>query len=581
MHRHARRRSRSWSRLAAAALCMALGPVGWVLAGCVAHAPTSPSPPLVTAAPLARPSVEPWWKGAVFYEIFVRSFADSDGDGVGDLAGLIERLDELNDGDPRTTGDLGVEALWLMPVFESPSYHGYDTVDYEAIERDYGTNADFERLLHEAHRRGMRVIVDLVLNHTSDQHPWFIESARDASSPRRDWYVWRDRNPGWGQPWSPGTQTWHQRANAWYYGLFWSGMPDLNFRTPAVRQELTRLAVKWARAGVDGFRLDAVRHLVETGPGAGQAGSDENHEYLRALAAAVRAANPQAVLVGEVWSTTDDIARYFGRGDELDLLFDFPLADALVKSAWSGEARPIVETLEAMAAKYPPGAVSAPFLTNHDQPRVATALGRDARRLRLAAALLLTMPGTPFIYYGEELGLANGPGVDDTWKRTPMPWSDGPGLGFTTGTPWQATSPAQLPVPFSSQRSDPSSLLARYRALVRARASSPALALGSLELLSSAGQVLAFTRTLVGSPTEQVLVVHNLSGARAEVWVEGLGARDARGLFVDRDVEVTPGPSGWSVRLPPYASGIFRLEGGGPAGSSARGAVMLMQPRRW
>jgi glycosidase len=196
--------------------------------------------------PAASPD---WARGAVFYEIFVRSFADSDGDGIGDLAGLTGRLDYLNDGDPGTAADLGVDALWLMPVFESPSYHGYDVVDYERIDREYGTLADFEKLLVEAHRRGIRVIVDLVMNHTSAQHPWFVESAASAASPRRDWYVWRSDDPGWTQPWGGTNPTWHERNGAFYYGVFWGGMPDLNFATPAVREEMKRLAKLWLDRG--------------------------------------------------------------------------------------------------------------------------------------------------------------------------------------------------------------------------------------------------------------------------------------------------------------------------------------------
>lgn len=531
--------------------------------GCRGHAPAAlaVSPPRASGASARAAS---WWKGAVFYEVFVRSFADSDGDGVGDLNGLIEKLDYLNDGRPETTDDLGVDALWLMPVFESPSYHGYDTVDYEAIERDYGTNADFARLLTEAHRRGIRVIVDLVLNHTSEQHPWFLEAAKDPASPRRDWYVWRKENPGWGQPWNPKGQSWHRRGDEWYYGLFWSGMPDLNFRNPAVRDEMTRLARTWVEAGVDGFRLDAVRHLVETGPGAGQEGSEENHVYLRSLAQVLHAANPEAAMVGEVWSTTEDIAKYFGRGgDELELLFDFPLAGALVKSAWSGDAQPIIEVLAQSARAFPPGAVSAPFLTNHDQPRVATALGKDTRRLRLAAALLLTMPGSPFIYYGEELGLPNGPGNEDEWKRTPMPWREGAGLGlgFTTGTPWHPSAPSQRVDPVAQQVGDAGSLVSRYRALIRARHASSALSRGRLELVSppsgvpGAPGVLAFLRT---EGEERVLVAHNLSGSAvtASLAVEG-NPLDA--LFADPGASLDRDRAGLLLRLGAFESGAFLL----------------------
>jgi len=214
-----------------------------VVLGACAHAPApAPAERPGHAVAEAPASTRPWFEGAVFYEVFVRSFKDSDGDGIGDLNGLIEKLDTLNDGNPNTTTDLGVDALWLMPVFESPSYHGYDTLDYETIEKDYGTNADFQRLLAEAHRRGIKVIVDLVLNHTAVQHPWFVESASSPTSPRRDWYVWSKTNPGWGKPWDAKSPSWYLLNGEYYYGLFWSGMPDLNWKNPAVRAEFARVA---------------------------------------------------------------------------------------------------------------------------------------------------------------------------------------------------------------------------------------------------------------------------------------------------------------------------------------------------
>jgi glycosidase len=199
--------------------------------------PSNPSNP--TRTDIAPAAGAEWFRKAVFYEVFVRSFQDSNGDGKGDLRGLISRLDYLNDGDPSTTKDLGVDVLWLMPVFDSPSYHGYDVVDYERIEPDYGTLADFELLCAEAHRRGMRVILDFVINHSGVEHPWFVESASSRSSPKRDWYLWRDQDPGWKQPWSQfsNTPTWHAKNGAYYYGVFWGGMPDLNMQSAELRAQ--------------------------------------------------------------------------------------------------------------------------------------------------------------------------------------------------------------------------------------------------------------------------------------------------------------------------------------------------------
>ena len=469
-------------------------------------------------APVRSPgdrSLQTWANGAVFYEVFVRSFQDSNGDGKGDLKGLISRLDYLNDGNPATATDLGVDALWLMPVFASPSYHGYDTTDYETISRDYGTNADFEQLITEAHRRGIKIVIDLVLNHTGVGHPWFRESASSASSPKRDWYIWSTTELHWGQPWNSGAETWHERRGVWYYGLFWGGMPDLNYRTPAVREEMKRIAALWLSRGVDGFRLDAARYLVEDGPGPGQADTPETHAFWKEFAARVRSVNPDAPLIGENWTDTELIAPYYGDtsavpgGDELPLNFDFPLASQIVQGVLGGNAEGIATKLEEVKRTYPPGATDVPFLTNHDQRRVASELRNDPDKLRTAAAVLLTLPGTPFLYYGEEVGLQNGPETADEDKRTPMPWDSSQGGGFTTAEPWHDFAPGRETANVAAQTGDPGSLLSRYRNLIRARHASAALSRGALEVLSGSGPLLAFLRR---EGTERVLVVHNLGG---------------------------------------------------------------------
>ena len=523
-------------------------------------APRSASPPAAPGAG-AGGALEAWAPGAVFYEVFVRSFQDSDGDGKGDLRGLVARLDHLNDGDPAAGDDLGVDALWLMPVFESPSYHGYDTTDYETIERDYGTAADFDRLLHEAHRRGMRVIVDLVLNHTSSEHPWFVESASSPSSPRRDWYVWSATNPRWTQPWNPSAGTWHPLRGAYYYGLFWEGMPDLNHRNAEVREELKRIAARWLARGVDGFRLDAVRHLVENGPGA-QNDQPESHAFLRELAAHLRAVKPDVVLVGEAWAETPVIATYYGStarvpgGDELPLNFDFPLARAVVDGARSGEAAGIARKLDEIRRVYPPGATDVPFLTNHDMRRVASELEGDPGRLRSAAAVLLTLPGTPFLYYGEEIGLPNGEGGGDEAKRTPMPWDGSAGAGFTTGRPWYPFARAGPSTNVAAQRRDPGSILAWYRTLIRARHASAALARGGVDVLASDGPFLALSRT---AANERALVVHNL-GDRPLARSRAVPGRSAERLFASPGAEVSLAGGEARVSLPPHGSGAFRVK---------------------
>jgi 1,4-alpha-glucan branching enzyme len=252
--------------------------------------------PAATAAQdVGAPPDHGWRRGAVCYEIFVRSFYDSDGDGVGDLNGLIQKLDYINDGDPDSQRDLGARCIWLMPVTQSPSYHGYDVTNYYHVERDYGTNDDFKRLIGEAHRRGIRVLVDLVLNHASSEHPYFKDALLNPGSPYRDWFVWSVTDPGIQGPW--GQQVWHRAPGReeYYYGLFWGGMPDLNYETPAVRTEAQELATFWLmEMGADGFRLDAIKHLVEEDYGRVAEHVPATHEFLREFAAHIRRVAPDA-----------------------------------------------------------------------------------------------------------------------------------------------------------------------------------------------------------------------------------------------------------------------------------------------
>ncbi len=506
-----------------------------------------------------------WVRGSVFYEVFVRSFADSNGDGVGDLPGLIGKLDYLNDGDPKSLGDLNVDALWLMPIFESPSYHGYDVTDYEKIQPAYGTSEDFDRLIAEAHRRGMAVILDLPINHTSAQHPWFKDADASATSAKRDWYVWRNDDPHWTTPWGNGNTTWHGGKHGFYYGVFWGGMPDLNFRTPAVRAEVERIAKFWLDRGVDGFWLDATRHLIEEGAGEGQSDTAGTHEYLKTFSAAVRKAKPTALLVGENWTDAARIARYYGSiytvggGDELPMSFNFPLASAILASVKAGEPPALNAALDEMAKVYPKGVLDAPFLTNHDMIRIATELTNDPARLKLAAAILLTLPGSPFVYYGEELGLQNGPGGQDEFKRTPMPWDATPGGGFTTGKPWYDFAPGRESANVAAQTGDPNSLLSVYRLLIRARHRSNSLRYGTMERVKPPGQPAAVLSYILRHEGATSLVVHNLSGVEAEAGPFYIG-RGFDPLYVSPGVPLpTGGKTGRKVKLPPYSSGVWKF----------------------
>jgi glycosidase len=534
-----------------------------LLAACggVSTRPAETPPTRLPAASAA------WWNGAVVYQVFVRSFQDSGSDGDGDFAGLAQKLDHLNDGNPDTQTDLGVDAIWLMPVYASPSYHGYDVTDYDAVEPDYGTEADFDALVAAAHARGIKVILDFVPNHSSSQHPWFLEAAASTAAAKRDWYVWSTTNPGWTQPWSGSGATWYPAGPHYFYGVFWSGMPDLNWKNAAVRAEISAVAGRWLARGVDGLRLDAVRYLVENGRGL-QSDQPETHAALKELAASVRAANAEAMLVGEAWADAATIATYFGSmgtvpgGDELPLNFDFPLADGVVASLRSGTAAPAATALDDAARLYPPGAGDAPFLRNHDQDRAATELAGDARRLKAAAAILLTLQGTPFLYYGEEIGMANGcPGTEDECQRTPMQWDGGANAGFTNGTPWFPLGSGATTVNVAGQSGDPGSLLSRYRTLIRVRKASPALARGGItRLASSAPAVLAYLRE---HADETVLVAHNVGGGTITATLTTASpATPGAALFADPGAVAAAASGGFSVTLPPYGSGVWRVAGG-------------------
>ncbi len=440
--------------------------------------PTATSQPTDQPTPTLAPTQPPdeetgWWSDAVFYEVFVRSFYDSDGDGNGDLRGLIQKLDYLNDGDPTTSDDLGVTGLWLMPVMDSPSYHGYDVVDYYTVERDYGTNEDFRALIAEAHERDMRVIVDLVLNHTSWEHPWFTDAQR------RDWYIWRDENPGYVGPW--GQRVWHPREGDYYYALFWEGMPDLNYRNPEVTEASYAIARFWLEEmGADGFRLDAARHLIEEGEQ--QASTSATHAWWAGFDALTDEIGLDVLTVGEVWADTSEAAPYVAN-DELDLVFEFNLAGAIISSVSGGDPGWLDYVLEQVEASYPAHQY-ATFLTNHDQNRAMSQLRGDGEAARLAATLLLTLPGTPFIYYGEEIGMTGQ--KPDELIRTPMQWSADEHAGFTAGRPWEPVNADYEAVNVAAEASDPASLLSHYRRLIHLRNEHAALRRGDLLPLQSA-----------------------------------------------------------------------------------------------
>src|SRR5437867_5357319 len=452
--------------------------VGPVLLACVWLAPLEAQRAAVAPA---------WTRGAVCYEVFVRSFYDSNGDGIGDLKGLIEKLDYID--------KLGASCIWLMPVAASPSYHGYDVSDYYNVEPAYGTNDDFKRLMKEAHRRGIVVLVDLVLNHSSSEHPYFQAALHDTTSPYRAWYRFAPTARG---------KDWHHAPvrDEYYYGLFWSGMPDLNYDTPAVREEAKRIATFWLRdMGVDGFRLDAVPYLVEEA--SCLAGCPGTHAFLREYAAHVRAVKPDAYTVGEVWGSINAMLPYYP--DQLTSYFGFELADSLLSAVRHGSAAGLLGGYLRLQDTLPSYRWS-PFLSNHDGTRVMTALGSDLSRARIAATLLLTLPGLPFIYYGEEIGMTGD--KPDPRIRTPMQWSPHSGVGFTTGTPWEAPQPDSITTNVALEEADPGSLLNLYRRLIHLRRENQALATGTLvPLTANNPHVAAYLRS---AGDHAVLVVANV-----------------------------------------------------------------------
>jgi alpha-amylase len=471
-----------------------------------ADAPNVPTvAPTITLGPTAEPAplAAGWWDGAVCYEVFVRSFYDSDGDGVGDLQGLTQKLDYINDGDPASRGDLGASCIWLMPVAEAFSYHGYDVTDYYAVEQDYGTADDLKQFVVAAHERGIKVVVDLVLNHTSVEHPWFKEALRDPESPYRDWYIWSEDNPGYVGPW--GDTAWHKSPvrDEYYYGVFWQGMPDLNYRNPDVTAEAQKISAFWLNdLGVDGFRLDAIKHVVEAGRE--QENTRETHAWLREYQAGLRAIKPDVFTIGEIFGGRPGMLDPY-YPDQMDTYFEFGVGEGIIDAARSGSARGYMDAVQ-RAYERLPFQRWAPFLTNHDQERVMTTLDGDPARMRLAAVALLTLPGLPFVYYGEEIGMAGA--KPDERLRTPMQWSAEPGAGFSTGTPWEALQGDWAQVNVAAQEDDPASLLTLYRQLIHLHSARPALATGSFTPLSAEGHpsVAAFLRVAEG---DAALVVIN------------------------------------------------------------------------
>jgi glycosidase len=501
-----------------------------------------------------------WWNDQVFYEIFVRSFYDSNGNGIGDFKGLMQKLDYLNDGNSSTTTDLGVTALWLMPIMESPSYHGYDVTDYKKIEQDYGTNQDFQTFLDSAHARGIKVIIDLVLNHTSNQHSWFQNSKSGTNSTYRNWYVWKNSNPG--------TGGWYNNGGYYYYAAFGSGMPDLNYFNQEVKSEVNNIVKYWLdTVKVDGFRLDAIKYICEEGNVTQNAPS--TFAYLREFRNYYKSVNPDAMAVGEAWSSTQDVLPYVD-GTGIDFCFEFETAMDIINAINIGDPAALSIQINNVVKSYP-FLQYGTFLTNHDQVRIFSQLGNSVGKSKLAAGVLLTLPGIPFIYYGEEIGMTSN--SDDPSKRTPMQWTGGTNAGFTTGTPWHSIPSTFQTSNVQTMSSDTISLLSSYKKLIRIREQSSSLRRGSYIPLTSTFQgIYAFGR-YEAEDNDLIFPIHNFSAGtiiNPQITAENSGLpagayklsdlitrNDAGMLFIDNNGKIYSTPN---ISLASYSSSILKAE---------------------
>jgi maltose alpha-D-glucosyltransferase/alpha-amylase len=486
-----------------------------------------------------------WYKDAVIYQVHVRAFFDSSGDGNGDFRGLAQKLDYLQ--------DLGVNAIWLMPFFPSPLRDdGYDISDYRSVNPTYGTLDDFKAFLNAAHQRGIRVIIEMVLNHTSDQHPWFQESRSSRDNPRRDWYVWSDTDTKY-----KGTRiifidtelsnwAWDPVSKQYYWHRFFSHQPDLNYDNPQVREEMWNVMKFWLEMGVDGFRLDAVPYLVER-EGTNCENIPETHGVIKELRSRLDQEFPGRMLLAEANQWPADLRSYFSNGDEFHMAFHFPLMPRMFMGVKLEDRKPITEILK-QTPEIPDVCQWCLFLRNHDEltlemvtdmerdymydeyakekamrlnlgirRRLAPLLDNDRRKIELMNGMLMSLPGTPIIYYGDEIGMGDNVNLGDrNGVRTPMQWDGGWNGGFSPADPETLYAPLLLnpvygfqAINVQSQRRFEHSLLSWMKRLIRVRKSSPVFGRGSIEFLYPANhRVLAYMRKL---GDETIMAVNNLS----------------------------------------------------------------------
>ena len=484
-----------------------------------------------------------WYRDAVFYELYIRAYRDTNGDGHGDLPGVIEKLDYIK--------SLGVDCIWLLPMYPSPlKDDGYDVAAFDGIHPNYGTMADFERLIDEAHKRGLRIVADLIVNHTSDKHRWFVESRSSREDPRRSWYVWSDSDQRYKDArvifidTEPSNWAWDESSEQYYWHRFYASQPDLNYDNPEVRQAILDVVAFWLEKGLDGFRVDAVPYLFER-EGTNCENLPETHEYLKELRAFVDARWPDALLLCEANQMPEDVVHYFGDRDEFHMGFHFPVMPRIYMALRSGQPTKLRQIMEA-TPPIPDACQWCIFLRNHDEltlemvteeerewmwqeyapdPRMRLNLGirrrlgplldNDREKILLANRVLFSLPGAPIVYYGDEIGMGDNIWLPDrNGVRTPMQWTPDSNAGFSDAPSTLFYAPVVDNPEFSPRRvnvtdqeADPDSLLNAMRALISLRKQHPVFAHGDLTFLDVAEtSLLAFVRH---SPDETVIVVHN------------------------------------------------------------------------
>lgn len=451
----------------------------------------------------------------VYYSLFVRSFADSNGDGIGDLAGIIKKLDYLNDGDDATTDDLGITGIWLLPIYPSQSYHGYDVDDYYNVNPDYGTMGDFEKLLAECKKRGISVILDMTCNHSSVYNQWFIDSRNPADS-HRTWYRWISpddsrynmRQQIWGH------NVWNYSDGYYYSGIFSPNMPDYNLDDGALRAEFKKVMKFWLDKGVDGFRYDAASHVynsAKTPPATNSVA--KGVAWWKEIVGYDKSVKPDAYIVGEVWEATSTRAEYMAG---LGSTFHFDMGTKIIDEVRSGSAanNNFANALQSEYERYAesnPNYIDAPFLTNHDQNRIAGYLRGNTAQLKLAAAMYIFAEGVPFIYYGEEIGMMGA--KPDEQIRTPMLWNKAGKDKLQTT--WETSRYNKNTLSVAEQKKDPDSLLEFYKRIIRVKTAHPALFAGRFTAVNTGNEFVS--SWAMKSETETAFVLHNLSPETAAV----------------------------------------------------------------